>query len=130
MFKITNRQDAINFIQTFGVTAMRYALAKGTLDPDSVRSFHDLMKIASSRKVEIANFNDGNNEWSIDLVFTENWVLGKEEDENIMIVRTGFGAGTWHYSEGIMEVNPDDFAIAWLKAHEIKKLYNLLIGND
>lgn len=127
MFKITNHQDAINFIQTFGVNAIRYALVKGTLDPDSVRSFHGLVNYALERSVEIENFNDGNNEWTIDLVFTENWVLGKEEDENIMIVRTGFGGGRWHYSEGIMEVNPDDFAVAWAKAHEIKKLYNALI---
>ncbi|ELL7856442.1 hypothetical protein AAGG91_002819 [Salmonella enterica] len=93
MFTLNHFSDVVAVAKTFGVDALRYAMDNNTVSVGACHTIRDCMKWAANKVVSIDNFNDGNNEYSIDAVFsTENvaglYITGLDD---IRISRTGFG---------------------------------------
>lgn len=94
MFTINSYADVLVLAKTFGNAALAYAVSNGTIQPEQCRLIGSCKRWASSSTIELENFNDGNNEYTVDAVF-EAVDLGGIYNTNlndVRIVRTGFGA--------------------------------------
>ncbi|WEM33085.1 hypothetical protein EJP02_024 [Escherichia phage EJP2] len=94
MFTINSYADVLVLAKTFGNAALDYALQNGTIQPEQCRLIGSCKRWAVSNTIALENFNDGNNEYSVDAVF-EAVDLGGIYNTNlndVRIVRTGFGA--------------------------------------
>lgn len=93
MFTLNHFSDVVAVANTFGVDALRYAMDNHTVSPGATRTISDCMSWATNQTVSIDNFNDGNNEYSVDAVFSTEKIAGLYITglEQITILRTGFG---------------------------------------
>lgn len=94
MFTLNHFSDVVAVAQTFGMDALRYAMDNRTVSPGATRTICDCMAWAANQTVSIDNFNDGNNEFSVDAVFTTEKLAGLYITglDQIRISRTGFGS--------------------------------------
>ena len=93
-FSITSFADVLVLARTFGKAGLEHAVSNGHMHPEYCRIIGSCKRWAVSRNIEIENFNDGNNEYTVDAVF-ESVDLGGIYNTNlndVRIVRTGFGA--------------------------------------
>lgn len=94
MFTLNHFSDVVAVAKTFGVAALEYAMKNGTVSPGACQTIRDCMKWAANNVVSVDNFNDGNNEYSVDAVFTSENVCGLyiTNLDDICISRAGFGS--------------------------------------
>lgn len=94
MFTLNHFSDVVAVAKTFGTDALRYAMDNRTVSPGATRTICECMAWAVNQTVSIENFNDGNNEYSIDAMFTVEKIGGMHITglNHITIIRTGFGA--------------------------------------
>lgn len=93
-FSITSYADVLVLARTFGKAGMEYAVNNGHMHPEYCRIIGSCKRWATNNTIELENFNDGNNEYTVDAVF-EAVDLGGIYNTNlndVRIVRTGFGA--------------------------------------
>lgn len=97
---LNSTEDAIYLYETFGVKGVEFALKNQTLDMKSESFIRDVLRLASSKTLEIDSFNDGNNHWDIfaELHFKED---GSIDVNKTVIVRTGFGANRMNLTEAV-----------------------------
>lgn len=93
-------EDAICLHETFGAKGIEFALKNQTLDMKSESFIRDVLRLASSKTLEIDSFNDGNNHWDIfaELHFKED---GSIDVNKTVIVRTGLGANRMNLTEAV-----------------------------
>lgn len=114
-FSITSFADVLVLARTFGKDALEYAVSNGTIQPEQCRIIGNCKRWAVSNTIALENFNDGNNEYSVDVVF-EAVDLGGIYNTNlndVRIVRTGFGA----YDVSIREAMNTGYISKDLLAH-------------
>ncbi len=94
MFTLNHFSDVVAVANTFGIDALRYAMDNHTVSPGATRTICECMAWATNQTVSIDNFNDGNNEYSVDAVFVTEKVAGMHITglDQITIIRTGFGS--------------------------------------
>lgn len=94
MFTLNHFSDVVAVANTFGVAALRYAMDNQTVSPGATRTICECMAWATNETVSVDNFNDGNNEYSVDAVFTTEKLAGLYITglDQIRISRTGFGS--------------------------------------
>jgi hypothetical protein len=93
-FSITSYADVLVLARTFGKAGLEYAVSNGHMHPEYCRIIGSCKRWATNSTIELENFNDGNNEYSVDAVF-DAVDLGGIYNTNlndVRIVRTGFGA--------------------------------------
>lgn len=94
MFTLNHFSDVVAVAKTFGVAALEHAVKNSTVSPGACRTIHDCMAWAANNVVSVENVNDGNNEYSIDAVFTHEDLAGMRITglDDICISRDGFGS--------------------------------------
>ena len=94
MFTLNHFSDVVAVAKTFGIDALRYAMDNRTVSPGATRTICECMAWSKNQTVSIDNFNDGNNEFSIDAVFTCEKIAGLYITglNDIRISRTGLGS--------------------------------------
>lgn len=94
MFTLNHFSDVVAVANTFGIDALRYAMDNHTVSQGATRTICECMAWATNQTVSVDNFNDGNNEYSVDAVFTSEKIAGLYITglDQIRISRTGFGS--------------------------------------
>lgn len=116
MFTINSFADVVAVARTFGVAALRHIVEKHTISMDAERMIYDCQKWAASKTIEIENVNDGNIEYSVDVVFKAERLGGDSYTnlDDLTITRTGFGS----YSVGVREA----MAKGYINADKLNKI--------
>lgn len=111
MFTLNHFSDVVAVANTFGVDALRYAMDNRTVSTGATRTICECMAWAANQTVSIENFNDGNNEFSVDAVFVTEKVAGMHITglDQITIIRTGFGSWSGTVREAMEQyiINPE-----------------------
>lgn len=97
---LNSTEDAIYLYETFGVKGVEFALKNQTMDMESECFIKGVLRLASSKTLEIDSFNDGNNHWDIFAELSFNDYEGIDI-HNTVIIRTGLGSGRLNLSDAV-----------------------------
>lgn len=94
MFPIKTFADVVAVAKTFGPDALSYAFKNSTLNQDANNLITSCFCWASNPTVAVESFNDGNNCYEVEAIFTRGNLAGffTTSLDDIEIIRTGFGA--------------------------------------
>lgn len=103
MFTLNSYSDVVAVAKTFGIDALRYAMDNRTVNPDTTTLICQCLAWAANQTVSVENVNDGNNEYSVDAVFTVEKIGAMHITglNHITIIRTGFGAWSGNIREAM-----------------------------
>lgn len=94
MFSIKTFSDVVAVAKTFGRPALDHAVANSTLNQEANTLIRDCIQWASSSAIQVESFNDGNNHYEIEAIFSREKIAGIfiTSLEDIEIVRSGLGS--------------------------------------